>query len=56
MKKFINDPQNVTDELLEGFAAANKDLVTLKERRLTVSNALASSRPRDCRGNGRLRP
>ncbi|MCI1723308.1 MAG: dihydroxyacetone kinase subunit DhaK [Lachnospiraceae bacterium] len=43
MKKFINDPQNVTDELLEGFAAANKDLVTLKERRLTVSNALAAA-------------
>jgi len=43
MKKFINDPQNVTDELLEGFADANKDLVTLIERRLTVSNALAAA-------------
>lgn len=40
MKKFINNPQDVTDELLEGFAAANNDLVCLKERRLTVSNAL----------------
>ena len=29
MKKFINDPSNLTPELLEGFAAANKYLVRL---------------------------
>lgn len=29
MKKFINDQTKLTEELLEGFAAANKDLVTL---------------------------
>ena len=26
MKKFINDPENLTPELLEGFAAAHSDL------------------------------
>lgn len=29
MKKFINNPENLTPELLEGFAMAHKDLVTL---------------------------
>jgi len=43
MKKFINNPQDVTDELLEGFALANADFVTLQHGRLTVSNALASA-------------
>lgn len=41
MKKFINDPQKVTDELLEGYAAANADLVSLVDRRIIVSNTLA---------------
>lgn len=40
MKKFINDPQNVTNELLEGFAEANKDLVRLEDRRLTINRHL----------------
>lgn len=43
MKKFINNPQNVTDELLEGHALANAGLVELRERRLTVSRALAAA-------------
>lgn len=30
MKKFINDPQNLTRELLEGFAIAHGDLVAIK--------------------------
>jgi len=40
MKKFINNPQNLTDELLEGYAAANADAVKLEEDRLIVSRAL----------------
>lgn len=40
MKKFINNPQNVTNELLEGFALANPDLVRLEEKRLTVNRNL----------------
>ncbi|MEG1801123.1 MAG: glycerol kinase, partial [Oscillospiraceae bacterium] len=31
MKKFINDPANLTKELLEGFAQANKDRIILGE-------------------------
>ena len=27
MKKFINDPENLTSELLEGLALANKDII-----------------------------
>lgn len=40
MKKFINDQANLTQELLEGFAAANKDLVTLGKDRMIISNSL----------------
>lgn len=41
MKKFINDPRNIVDELLEGYVAANADLVELRERRLVVNRALS---------------
>lgn len=34
MKKFINNPENLTPELLEGFAEAHKELVTLGENRM----------------------
>ena len=30
MKKFINDPENLTSELLEGLALANKDIIIWK--------------------------
>ena len=30
MKKFINDPNTLTDELLEGLALAHKDLVDVQ--------------------------
>lgn len=43
MKKFINDQSNLTVELLEGFAAANKDLVTLGEDRMVINNKLAEA-------------
>ncbi|MDR3175922.1 MAG: dihydroxyacetone kinase subunit DhaK [Desulfovibrio sp.] len=40
MKKFINSPENLTKELLEGFAAAHRDLVTLKPGNMVVNNRL----------------
>ncbi len=43
MKKFINDPANLTRELLEGFAAANKDLVELRPNQLVVNKKLADA-------------
>ena len=30
MKKFINNPENLTAELLEGLALSNQDLITLE--------------------------
>lgn len=43
MKKFINDQANLTPELLEGFALANKDLVELKENNTVVNKKLAEA-------------
>ena len=43
MKKFINNPQNLTEELLEGYAAANADLVSLESGRLIVNRTLDSA-------------
>lgn len=43
MKKFINDQSNLTPELLEGFAAANRDLVTLGEDRMIINNKLKNA-------------
>jgi phosphoenolpyruvate---glycerone phosphotransferase subunit DhaK len=43
MKKFINDPANLTAELLEGFATANKDLVELRPNQLVVNKKLADA-------------
>jgi dihydroxyacetone kinase-like protein len=34
VKKFINDPQHLTRELLEGFAIAHKDLVTVRSEKI----------------------
>ncbi len=34
MKKFINDPKNLTRELLEGFAIAHGDLITIKSDKI----------------------
>jgi dihydroxyacetone kinase-like protein len=34
MKKFINDPRDLTKELLEGFAIAHRDIVTLKSEKI----------------------
>lgn len=43
MKKFINDPANLTSELLEGFALANADLVELHPQNTVVNKKLASA-------------
>ena len=40
MKKFINDPRNVTQELLEGYAAAFSNFVSLEDGRLVVNTKL----------------
>ena len=42
MKKFINDPENLTSELLEGFCAAYGDKVVLESGKLVVR-----SQPKD---------
>ena len=43
MKKFINDPTNLTKELLEGFALAHGDLVELKENNTVVNRKIDSA-------------
>jgi len=43
MKKFINSQANLTKELHEGFAAANRDLVTLKPDNIVINNKLESA-------------
>jgi Dihydroxyacetone kinase len=40
MKKFINAPENLTSELLEGFAAAHGNLVSLLPNNLVVNKNL----------------
>lgn len=40
MKKFINSQSDLTKELLEGFALANKDLVTLGKDNMVINNKL----------------
>lgn len=43
MKKFINDPANLTSELLEGFVLANKDLVHLAPGNMVINNKLENA-------------
>ncbi len=40
MKKFINDPNNLTQELLEGLALSNQDIIELTENNLVVNKKL----------------
>lgn len=40
MKKFMNDPSNLTKELLEGLALANKDIIDLVNGTLIVNKKL----------------
>jgi dihydroxyacetone kinase-like protein len=37
MKKFINNTKNIVDELLEGFALANPELVRVEQKRIVVN-------------------
>ena len=39
-EEIYNDPQDITNKLLEGNALANAAFVTLRQHRLTVSNVL----------------
>jgi len=43
MKKFINSQENLSKELHEGFAAANRDLVTLKPGNIVINNKLETA-------------
>lgn len=43
MKKFINNPENLTQELLEGLALSNPDLIELTDSKLIVNKKLAQA-------------
>lgn len=43
MKKFINDPANLTDELLDGLAMAYGDIVYRGESNMIINNKLAKA-------------
>ncbi|WP_432663516.1 dihydroxyacetone kinase subunit DhaK [Wukongibacter baidiensis] len=40
MKKFINNPENLTQELLEGLALSNSDIIELTDSKLVVNKKL----------------
>ena len=40
MKKFINKPDDLTKELLEGLALSNQDIIELKDGNLVVNKGL----------------
>ncbi|MEI7667874.1 MAG: dihydroxyacetone kinase subunit DhaK, partial [Erysipelotrichaceae bacterium] len=44
MKKFINDPANLTKELLEGLAIANADLIELHPKNIIVNKNLKNAK------------
>ena len=44
MKKFINDPSNLTKELLEGLALANADLIELLPKNIIVNKNLKNAK------------
>ncbi|MGL4606531.1 MAG: dihydroxyacetone kinase subunit DhaK [Eubacteriaceae bacterium] len=43
MKKFINDPENLTAELLEGLSLANPNILEVRENNLVVNKGLANA-------------
>ncbi|MEG0752118.1 MAG: dihydroxyacetone kinase subunit DhaK [Oscillospiraceae bacterium] len=43
MKKFLDNPDNLTADTLEGMALANSDIIELKPNNIVVSKALASA-------------
>ena len=40
MKKFINEPENLTEELLEGLAMANGDYLTVEKNHMVINKKL----------------
>lgn len=40
MKKFINDPANLTDELLDGLVLANKEIIYRGDRNMIINKGL----------------
>lgn len=56
MQKFINNPENLTSELLEGLVLSNPDIITLEQGNLIVNQEIGRSRPRNYRNLGRNRP
>ena len=40
MKKFINEPENLTEELLEGLALANPEMLKIEDNHLVVNRKL----------------
>lgn len=43
MKKFLNKPENITKEVLEGLVMSNSDILELKEGNLVVSKCLSDA-------------
>ena len=43
MKKFINAPENLTDELLDGLALANKDIIHRGEENMIINHSLETA-------------
>ena len=43
MQKFINKPEDLTNELLEGLALSNADLISLEQGNLVVNKKLAEA-------------
>lgn len=43
MQKFINNPENLTSELLEGLVLSNPDIITLEQGNLIVNKKLAEA-------------
>ena len=71
MQKFINNPENLTSELLEGLVLSNPDIITLEQGNLIVNKKLAEAdrvtivtsvsdthltARRDCNGNKQMMP
>jgi dihydroxyacetone kinase-like protein len=43
MKKFINNPDNITAELLEGLALANPKILEVTDHNLIINKGLATA-------------
>ena len=43
MKKFINDPANLTDELLDGLVLANKEIIYRGDQNMIINKGLENA-------------